>query len=496
MTDEIELERTYLVRRLPDGLERCESYEVLDIYLPSTARHPVLRVRRAGGKMVITKKQQVEEGDATRHLEQTIPLTDEEFGELAKLAGKRVRKKRYLYDCGGRTAEIGCSWTASGASSSRTSSSPARMRWPNSRCRSSASRRSPTRSSSREECSAARTTPTSRANWRGTATRGSDRADGNRAPDYKILRRKLNDSMQNLNVQIILLASAAAVLGVILAAAYLVPAPKILPTSQTTIPATHPSNGTVHANSTVYKALSSGKSLDLGTFVEVASAGGLNSSVFTVSYLGRATVSVEGIYLTVPFGITEEKNGNRSRLDFEVYEIPLIGGNMSVIAIRNDTRYYSCARGPAALQGNATGSGNYTCDSVHVTNSTYALFNTTNSSTSRLLNSTAVHLTSLNGSSYNGTPCTDVEGYFAYGNLGEAKTASGLASSAGLGSSGNVVFGSCIADALGIPLTLDLRVYNDTENGRQVVSVSLNETGFSRDAPANMTALPSPVSGH
>ncbi len=106
MVDEIELERTYLVKRLPKGIERCESREMLDIYLPSLARHPVLRIRKAGEKMAITKKQPVKEGDASRQLEQTIPLSEEEFGELSTMVGKRIWKTRYDYNYNGRTAEI------------------------------------------------------------------------------------------------------------------------------------------------------------------------------------------------------------------------------------------------------------------------------------------------------------------------------------------------------------------------------------------------------
>jgi CYTH domain-containing protein len=106
MVEEIELERTYLLKRLPEGIERCESYEILDIYLPSSSRHPILRIRRAGKSMAITKKHPMEGKDLSRQLEQTIPLNEDEFGELSSLAGKRVRKTRYKYDSGGRAAEI------------------------------------------------------------------------------------------------------------------------------------------------------------------------------------------------------------------------------------------------------------------------------------------------------------------------------------------------------------------------------------------------------
>ncbi len=106
MADSVELEVTYLAKRLPDGLENCESKEILDIYLPAAARHPTLRVRRDGKRFMITKKEPVRDGDASRQLEQTIPLTEEEFGDLDRLKGKRVRKERYFYGHGKRTAEI------------------------------------------------------------------------------------------------------------------------------------------------------------------------------------------------------------------------------------------------------------------------------------------------------------------------------------------------------------------------------------------------------
>ena len=94
------------MKSLPEGLDHCESYEILDIYLPSSSRHPNLRIRKAGDRMVITKKQPMDGADSSRQLEQTIPLSEGEFGELSSIYGKRIRKERYKYDYQGRTAEI------------------------------------------------------------------------------------------------------------------------------------------------------------------------------------------------------------------------------------------------------------------------------------------------------------------------------------------------------------------------------------------------------
>lgn len=106
MPNEIENELRYLAKYLPEGLERCASKEVLDIYIPSTAVHPKIRIRRNGDKFMITKKEPITEGDLQRMLEQTIPLTEEEFNSFAKMEGKRLRKIRYLYDYQSRTADI------------------------------------------------------------------------------------------------------------------------------------------------------------------------------------------------------------------------------------------------------------------------------------------------------------------------------------------------------------------------------------------------------
>jgi CYTH domain-containing protein len=106
MSEELELELTYLVKSLPDGLAACESEDVLDIYVPKSAVHPTLRIRKSGGKTVITKKEPKDGGDSSEQVENTIPLTAGEYEDLSKIEGKRVRKTRYRYNYNGRIAEI------------------------------------------------------------------------------------------------------------------------------------------------------------------------------------------------------------------------------------------------------------------------------------------------------------------------------------------------------------------------------------------------------
>ena len=92
---EIELEKTYLVKYLPNGLEKCPSKEIKDIYIPKESEHSVLRIRQNGDKFEITKKQPTEGTDSSEQYEHTISLTKEEFTALEQVPGKNVRKIRY-----------------------------------------------------------------------------------------------------------------------------------------------------------------------------------------------------------------------------------------------------------------------------------------------------------------------------------------------------------------------------------------------------------------
>lgn len=104
----IEHERTFLAKSFPEGLKNCIFKEMLDIYLPDGMSHASIRIRKRGeNRFVITKKQPVNENDHSQLKEETIVLTKEEFELLEKqIAGRRVHKVRYYYDCNGKIAEI------------------------------------------------------------------------------------------------------------------------------------------------------------------------------------------------------------------------------------------------------------------------------------------------------------------------------------------------------------------------------------------------------
>ncbi len=102
----IELERTFLAKRLPSFL-RCKKTEVLDIYIPTYFDHPKIRIRKLGDKYELTKKYQIDEADHFRLIEENINLSEGEFCALEKeLKGKRVHKIRYFFNWKGKIAEF------------------------------------------------------------------------------------------------------------------------------------------------------------------------------------------------------------------------------------------------------------------------------------------------------------------------------------------------------------------------------------------------------
>lgn len=102
---ELELEKTYLIKDLPRNLAEYPSKEIIDVYIPQKSEHPVLRIRKSGEKYEITKK--IPQGaDVSTQMEHTIKISEDEFNALLSVEGKKIRKTRYYYPFQERTAEI------------------------------------------------------------------------------------------------------------------------------------------------------------------------------------------------------------------------------------------------------------------------------------------------------------------------------------------------------------------------------------------------------
>jgi CYTH domain-containing protein len=102
---EIELERTFLLKKLPEDFDSFKSEEILDIYFPENVFHPILRLRKKGNFLTLTKKSPIE-NDSSIQEEQTIILSEKEYKEFSQVPGKRLRKIRYYYPVDDYLAEI------------------------------------------------------------------------------------------------------------------------------------------------------------------------------------------------------------------------------------------------------------------------------------------------------------------------------------------------------------------------------------------------------
>jgi CYTH domain-containing protein len=102
----IEIERTFLAKKIPEGLKNCEHKEIIDIYIPKDwPGHAPIRIRKFGNKYEITKKSPIDRDHSKLH-EQNISLEEGEFKEFMKLDGKKAHKIRYYLKYNGLTAEV------------------------------------------------------------------------------------------------------------------------------------------------------------------------------------------------------------------------------------------------------------------------------------------------------------------------------------------------------------------------------------------------------
>lgn len=106
--DGLEIEKKYLVLKLPDNLEHDPVKQIEQAYL---CAEPTIRIRRYGDEYVLTYKSrqgvlQMDHVKACREIE--MPLTKEAYGHLCKKAdGRMIIKKRYQIPLpDGLTAEL------------------------------------------------------------------------------------------------------------------------------------------------------------------------------------------------------------------------------------------------------------------------------------------------------------------------------------------------------------------------------------------------------
>lgn len=90
----MEIERKYLVARLPEGLSECSGVEIEQCYLCTS---PTMRIRRMGDVFVLTVKEHIPVGSTAIHNREEEFVMPRESYELlkAKCEGYNIVKTRY-----------------------------------------------------------------------------------------------------------------------------------------------------------------------------------------------------------------------------------------------------------------------------------------------------------------------------------------------------------------------------------------------------------------
>jgi adenylate cyclase len=104
---EIEHESTFLLNSIPENLIDWKKEYTKDTYLPPDAGHPMIRLRKRGEQLFMTKKYPKIPGDFSTMVEETINLLDYEYNFLENnLKGNVLEKTRYSKKFDGYTIEI------------------------------------------------------------------------------------------------------------------------------------------------------------------------------------------------------------------------------------------------------------------------------------------------------------------------------------------------------------------------------------------------------
>lgn len=98
-----EIERKFLVRSMPDGIEACERTDISQAYLALDPDGTEVRIREVKGERWLTVKR----GSGVVRLECDVGLTPSQFQALWPLTeGRRIEKVRIDIPVGDYTAEL------------------------------------------------------------------------------------------------------------------------------------------------------------------------------------------------------------------------------------------------------------------------------------------------------------------------------------------------------------------------------------------------------
>jgi CYTH domain-containing protein len=103
MARHFEIERKFLVKRLPAGWKGRLSSSIVQGYFPIVGKELEIRLRRKGSHHCIT----IKSGNGRRRLEEEVPISKSVFQALWPLTGAtRISKRRYRIPCHRHTIEM------------------------------------------------------------------------------------------------------------------------------------------------------------------------------------------------------------------------------------------------------------------------------------------------------------------------------------------------------------------------------------------------------
>lgn len=106
MKSQLEIEFTFLAAFMPEEITDVEPIEIEDVYITPGTGASIIRLRRKGNRYELTKKTAVAKGDFSRHEEQTIELTRQEYDVLAVGGSLKISKNRYDVKINGFDTEV------------------------------------------------------------------------------------------------------------------------------------------------------------------------------------------------------------------------------------------------------------------------------------------------------------------------------------------------------------------------------------------------------
>ena len=99
----VEIERKFIVDKLPESLDKFPCKEILQGYLAVTRDGTEVRIRKRGSKCSLT----IKHGSGKTRVEEGIRIRESQFVSLWELAGrKRVKKLRYRMPHEGMNIEL------------------------------------------------------------------------------------------------------------------------------------------------------------------------------------------------------------------------------------------------------------------------------------------------------------------------------------------------------------------------------------------------------